>query len=163
PGRRARCPAGLLPGRRRRTGLPGDAGRGCARRAGARGPAMKPGPIRRAAGTIGLLALVPTAVMLIKGHIVLEVAAVRAGVTLGAVRRARALAGTRGSVFVVAALQPGAAAAGRCEQLPGVEIVPAIGSEALRTAWEATPPGPVLFLHDDVLLTAPNLDRMLAE
>jgi ethanolamine utilization microcompartment shell protein EutS len=46
---------------------------------------MKPGPIRRAAGTIGLLALVPTAVMLIKGHIVLEVAAVRAGVTLGAV------------------------------------------------------------------------------
>jgi F0F1-type ATP synthase membrane subunit c/vacuolar-type H+-ATPase subunit K len=46
---------------------------------------VRRGPIRRAAGTIGLLALVPTAVMLIKGNITLQVAAMRAGVTLGSV------------------------------------------------------------------------------
>ena len=46
---------------------------------------MRRGPIRRAAGTLGLLALVPTAVMLIKGNVTLHVAAVRAGVTLGSV------------------------------------------------------------------------------
>jgi hypothetical protein len=46
---------------------------------------MRPGPIRRAAGTLGLLALVPTAIMLIKGNVTLQVAAVRAGVTLGTV------------------------------------------------------------------------------
>src|SRR5437867_4191820 len=75
---------------------------------------MRRGPIRRAAGTIGLLALVPTAVMLIKGNVTLHVAAVRAGVT-------------RGSVLVLARI------------------------------------GPVLFLLDDVLMTGPNLDRMMAE
>jgi F0F1-type ATP synthase membrane subunit c/vacuolar-type H+-ATPase subunit K len=46
---------------------------------------VRRGPIRRAAGTIGLLALVPTAVMLIKGNITLQVAGMRAGVTLGSV------------------------------------------------------------------------------
>ena len=46
---------------------------------------MRRGPIRRAAGTVGLVALVPTAVMLIKGNVTLQVAAVRAGITLGSV------------------------------------------------------------------------------
>ena len=46
---------------------------------------MKAGPIRRAAGTLGLLALIPTALMLIKGNVTLQVAAVRAGITLGTV------------------------------------------------------------------------------
>lgn len=46
---------------------------------------MRPGPIRRAAGTVGLVALVPTAVMLIKGNVTLQAAAVRAGITLGSV------------------------------------------------------------------------------
>lgn len=43
---------------------------------------MKAGPIRRAAGGLGLLALVPTALMLFAGQITLQVAAVRAGITL---------------------------------------------------------------------------------
>jgi hypothetical protein len=46
---------------------------------------MKAGPIRRAAGTLGLLALIPTALMLIKGNVTLQVAATRAGITLGTV------------------------------------------------------------------------------
>ncbi|MEA2500068.1 MAG: hypothetical protein QOD01_179, partial [Actinomycetota bacterium] len=46
---------------------------------------MKAGPIRRAAGTLGLLALIPTALMLIAGNVTLQVAAVRAGITLGTV------------------------------------------------------------------------------
>ena len=46
---------------------------------------MKAGPIRRAAGTLGLLALIPTALMLVKGNVTLQVAAVRAGITLGTV------------------------------------------------------------------------------
>ena len=46
---------------------------------------MKAGPIRRAAGTLGLLALIPTALMLIAGNVTLQVAAVRAGITLGSV------------------------------------------------------------------------------
>lgn len=83
-------------------------------------------------------------------------------VTLGAVRRARALAGSRG-VTVVAALLPGADAAAGCRGIPGVRVVPGVGSEALRSALEAASSGPVLFIHDDVLLTAPNLDRMMAE
>ena len=84
-------------------------------------------------------------------------------VTLGAVRRSRALAGSSGNVTVVAALGPGAGAAARCAGIPGTRVVPGVGSEALRAALEATGPGPVLFLHDDVLLTGPNLDRMMAE
>jgi hypothetical protein len=46
---------------------------------------VKAGPIRRAAGTLGLLGLIPTALMLIKGNVTLQVAAVRAGITLGTV------------------------------------------------------------------------------
>jgi hypothetical protein len=46
---------------------------------------MKAGPIRRAAGTLGLLGLIPTALMLIKGNVTLQVAAIRAGITLGTV------------------------------------------------------------------------------
>jgi hypothetical protein len=46
---------------------------------------MKAGPIRRAAGTLGLLALIPTALMLIKGNVTLQVAAIRAGITLATV------------------------------------------------------------------------------
>ena len=47
-------------------------------------------------------------------------------VTLGAVRRARALAGTSGNLTVVAALRPGAGAAARCATIPGtrVELAP---------------------------------------
>ncbi|HYT39214.1 MAG TPA: hypothetical protein VEN99_06880, partial [Acidimicrobiia bacterium] len=84
-------------------------------------------------------------------------------VTLGAVRRARALAGSSGNVTVVAALPPGAGAAARCAGIPGTRVVPGVGSGALHAALEATGPGPVLFMHDDVLLTGPNLDRMMAE
>jgi hypothetical protein len=47
---------------------------------------MKAGPIRRAAGTLGLLALIPTALMLIAGNVTLQVAAVRAAITLGTVK-----------------------------------------------------------------------------
>jgi len=43
---------------------------------------MKAGPVRRAAGAVGLLALVPTSGMLVAGNITLQVAAVRAAVTL---------------------------------------------------------------------------------
>ena len=46
---------------------------------------MKAGPVRRAAGTLGLLALIPTALMLIAGNVTLQVAAVRAAITLGTV------------------------------------------------------------------------------
>src|SRR5215467_83632 len=84
-------------------------------------------------------------------------------ITLAAVRRARALAGRRAEVMVVAGLRLGIGAAARCEGVPGIQVVPGVGSEALRAAWEATVPGPVLFLHDDVLLTGPNLERMLAQ
>jgi tetratricopeptide (TPR) repeat protein len=82
--------------------------------------------------------------------------------TLGAVRRARALAGSRG-VTVVAALRSGAGAAARCAGIPGVRVPPGVGSEALRLVLDAAGTGPVLFVHDDVLLTGPNLDRMMAE
>jgi len=43
---------------------------------------MKTGPVRRAAGAVGLLALVPTSGMLIAGNITPQVAAVRAAITL---------------------------------------------------------------------------------
>lgn len=43
---------------------------------------MSPGPIRRAAGAVGLVALVPTAVMLMTDSITPSVAAVRAAITL---------------------------------------------------------------------------------
>lgn len=43
---------------------------------------MSAGPLRRLVGILGLLALVPTAVMLTAGTITLEDAAVRAGATL---------------------------------------------------------------------------------
>ena len=46
---------------------------------------MRAGPIRRSAGTLGLLALVPTALMLLAGNVTLQVAAVRAAITLGTV------------------------------------------------------------------------------
>ena len=42
---------------------------------------MKAGPVRRAAGAVGLLALVPTSGMLVAGNITLQVAAVRAAVS----------------------------------------------------------------------------------
>jgi tetratricopeptide (TPR) repeat protein len=82
--------------------------------------------------------------------------------TIAAVRRARALAGSRG-VTVVAALLPGAGAAAGCAGIPGTRVMPGVGSEALRQAMVAAGPGPVLFIHDDVLLTGPNLERMMAE
>jgi hypothetical protein len=43
---------------------------------------MKAGPVRRVAGALGLLALLPTALMLLGGQITLEVAAIRAAITL---------------------------------------------------------------------------------
>ena len=43
---------------------------------------MKRGPVRRAAGVVGLLALVPTSGMLAAGRITPQVAAVRAAITL---------------------------------------------------------------------------------
>ena len=43
---------------------------------------MSPGPIRRAAGAVGLVALAPTAVMLMTDSITPSVAAVRAAITL---------------------------------------------------------------------------------
>lgn len=43
---------------------------------------MSAGPLRRAVGVLGLLALVPTAVLLTTGTITVEDAALRAGATL---------------------------------------------------------------------------------
>lgn len=43
---------------------------------------MSPGPLRRSAGALGLMALAPTAVMLVMGSVSLADAALRAGVTL---------------------------------------------------------------------------------
>ena len=84
-------------------------------------------------------------------------------VTLGAVRRARALAGPHGRVTVVAALAPGVEPAARCAGLPGVRVAGGVGSEALRAVLKDADPGPILFVHDDVLVTRLNLDRMVAE
>jgi hypothetical protein len=84
-------------------------------------------------------------------------------VTLSAVRRARALTGIHGHIVVVAALPTATAAAARCAGIPGVRVVPGIGSEAYRSALAVIAGGPVLFIHDDILLTPPNLERMSAE
>lgn len=43
---------------------------------------MSPGPLRRSAGALGLVALAPTAAMLVLGSVSLADAAIRAGVTL---------------------------------------------------------------------------------
>lgn len=81
-------------------------------------------------------------------------------VTVQAVRRAKALAGARG-VQVVTALAPGAAAAAACRGVPGVTVATGVGTQALLDLLGAIQgDSPVLLIHDDVLLTRPNLERM---
>lgn len=46
---------------------------------------MSAGPLRRLVGTLGLLALVPTALLLLRGSVTVTDAAVRGGATLVAV------------------------------------------------------------------------------
>lgn len=46
---------------------------------------MSPGPLRRLTGAVGLVALAPTAVMLVVGSVSLADAALRAGATLAVV------------------------------------------------------------------------------
>ncbi|MGH2736467.1 MAG: hypothetical protein ACRDKZ_12880, partial [Actinomycetota bacterium] len=82
--------------------------------------------------------------------------------TRNAVRRARGLAGPDGRVFVFPGLVVGRDAA-RKSLLPGVEVVDEVGSDGLQAALDRSPEGPVLFVHDDVLVVPSTLDARVAE
>lgn len=80
-----------------------------------------------------------------------------------AVTRARTLAGRRGTVLVVPATRAALATLPPPRRTePPVRPVDASGAEGLRQALAAAPPGPVLLLHDDVLLTSAGLRALAA-
>lgn len=79
---------------------------------------MTPGPLRRIAGGVGLVALLPTGWLLASGSLTVDDAAARAAVTLGAVVVVGRLAGWALS-FLAGELDRAAPSQGPAERPPG--------------------------------------------
>ena len=80
-----------------------------------------------------------------------------------AVQRARKLVGGDGQVVVIAGNRAGTRAVASVAPSRGVQVSDGVGTAALRAALEAVTDGPVLVLHDDVLLPPPALRALSAE
>ncbi len=83
------------------------------------------------------------------------------GITRAALRRARQLAGVRGRIVVVAPLPNGRPTLDGAAGEPGVTVVPTHGPEAIAAALAECRPGPVLLVHDDLLVPADSARRLL--